>query len=59
MIESENDHADHGAEHQIDTGEQQEGGVFLHRHHIEEAVDEFRSVDAINGAQIDSGDAVG
>jgi len=31
----------------------------LHRHHIEEAVDEFRSVNAINGAQVDSGDAVG
>ncbi len=30
----------------------------MHRHHIEEAVDEFRSVDAINGAQVDSGDAV-
>ncbi len=58
MIEPENDHADHGAENEIDTCEKEQGGVFLHRHHIEEAVDEFRSMDAVNGAQVDSGDAV-
>lgn len=58
MIEPENDHADDGAENEIDACEKEEGGVFLHRHHIEEAVDEFRSVDAVNGAQVDSGDAV-
>ena len=59
MVEAKHDHPDDRAEYQIDSGEEEEGGVFLHRHHIEEAVDEFRGVDAIDGAQVDSGDSVG
>ena len=59
MVKAEHGHADDGAQDEIDAGKQEQGGVLLHGHHIKEAIDQFRQIHAINGAQIDPRNSVG